>query len=93
MLLLGVEKYAKSFLYEYSLLMVLSGVLILLFGRFILKDFDNSILKQILANSVGLTLLIVGIDYFLEQYMAKYGFAYLIFALILFQYRDKLTGG
>ena len=64
LLLLGMENYFKEYLFDYAIWMVVFGLVILILGRKIIKDIDTSWAKKILATSVGLVLLITGLDYF-----------------------------
>lgn len=91
LLLLGIENYFKEFLYGYALWLVAFGMLILIFGRFVMKDFQSSIAKKLLANSVGVMLLITGLDYWLETHMASYGLLYIIIGIVLFNYHGYLS--
>lgn len=91
LLVLGIENFFQQWLYKYSIYMIVTGILILFLGRILIKDFQVSFLKKILTNSVGLMLLITGVDYFLEQYVAQYGILYLIVAGLLYQYYDKVS--
>ena len=91
MLLLGVEQYAKEFLYSYSLLMMIVGLVLIVVGPFLLKDLNAKRAYLIIMSSAGLVLIVTGADYFLEQYAPLYAIGYIIFALLIFQYHDKLS--
>ena len=90
LLLLGMEQYFKQYLYEFALPMIMIGLLILLLGRRIVKDIDVSFSKRIITNSVGLMLLITGLDYFLEQQIHNYGWAYIVIALVIYHYHRDI---
>lgn len=91
MLLQGIKYYAGDMLISLALPMMLVGAVILVLGKRLIKDFEFSITKRILTNSAGLAILLTGTEYFLQNFIGKYAWIYIIIALIIFHYRNELT--
>ena len=89
LIILGAESYAKEFFVKYAFPMLIVGVVVLIFGPMIIKDFHNKTLKKILASSVGIFLLILGSDYWLESQVRNFGWVYILAGLIIYNYAGK----
>jgi len=92
LLVIGMERYFKQYLYEYAVYMIVIGFVVLFIVPYIMKDSGAKFLKRLFTNSLGLLLLVTGFDYFLDSHMEQYAMLYIFLALLLYQYRGALTG-
>lgn len=91
MIILGMEVKFRTYLMDWSVALIISGILILFLGKKLIKNINSSILKKFLTQSFGIILLLTGVDYFLETYMTTYWLFYIIAGVIIFQYKDLIV--
>ena len=91
LVILGVETHFKQYLLAYSVPLIVVGLLILVLGKLIIKDFQTSFMKRFASNATGTILLVVGVEYFLEKHMASYWVMYIILGLVLFQWHKEIS--
>jgi len=90
-LLSGTGTKLDKYLSPYAIPLIIIGVLVLVLGKYIIRDLEASFIKRLLKNSVGLLLLLQGIQYWVNQNLVNYWFIYIFVGIILFQYHKEMS--
>lgn len=86
-----MDVYFTKYLSTYGVLMIIIGIIIITIGRKIAMSMNKPWLKIILSTGIGLTVMITGMSYFLDQYSSVYAWAYILIAILLFSYHNRVT--